>query len=141
MACAFCLCVSGNSRNKKKRETGFEPATPTLARLYSTPEPLAHKRVMGIEPTYPAWKAGVLPLNYTRIFICFLSLSHRQDVSYNIRINLSISFLKKILKISKVRILVERNGRKPPSAGGIRVRRAVGKTYKSQRTGLRGAFS
>ncbi len=23
------------------------------------------KRVMGIEPTYPAWKAGVLPLNYT----------------------------------------------------------------------------
>ena len=28
--------------NKKKRETGFEPATPTLARLYSTPEPLAH---------------------------------------------------------------------------------------------------
>ena len=26
------------------------------------------KRVMGIEPTYPAWKAGVLPLNYTRTF-------------------------------------------------------------------------
>ena len=29
---------------------------------------LSEKRVMGIEPTYPAWKAGVLPLNYTRIF-------------------------------------------------------------------------
>ena len=28
---------------------------------------LMRKRVMGIEPTYPAWKAGVLPLNYTRI--------------------------------------------------------------------------
>ena len=28
------------------------------------------ERVMGIEPTYPAWKAGVLPLNYTRIFNC-----------------------------------------------------------------------
>ena len=27
------------------------------------------ERVMGIEPTYPAWKAGVLPLNYTRISI------------------------------------------------------------------------
>ena len=27
---------------------------------------LIAKRVMGIEPTYPAWKAGVLPLNYTR---------------------------------------------------------------------------
>ena len=24
---------------------------------------------MGIEPTYPAWKAGVLPLNYTRISV------------------------------------------------------------------------
>ena len=24
---------------------------------------------MGIEPTYPAWKAGVLPLNYTRTFV------------------------------------------------------------------------
>ena len=27
-----------------------------------------HKRVMGIEPTYLAWKASVLPLNYTRMF-------------------------------------------------------------------------
>ena len=27
------------------------------------------KRVMGIEPTYPAWKASVLPLNYTRRMI------------------------------------------------------------------------
>ena len=26
------------------------------------------ERVMGIEPTYLAWKASVLPLNYTRIF-------------------------------------------------------------------------
>ena len=28
----------------------------------------ALERVMGIEPTRPAWKAGILPLNYTRIF-------------------------------------------------------------------------
>ena len=28
---------------------------------------LTEKRVMGIEPTYLAWKASVLPLNYTRI--------------------------------------------------------------------------
>ena len=27
------------------------------------------ERVMGIEPTYPAWKAGVLPLNYTRMAV------------------------------------------------------------------------
>ena len=25
------------------------------------------ERVMGIGPTLPAWKAGILPLNYTRI--------------------------------------------------------------------------
>ena len=30
---------------------------------------------MGIEPTYPAWKAGVLPLNYTRILLIQLRLN------------------------------------------------------------------
>ena len=29
------------------------------------------ERVMGIEPTRPAWKAGILPLNYTRIWPMF----------------------------------------------------------------------
>ena len=36
----------------------------------SSPQPdtiVSGERVMGIEPTYPAWKAGVLPLNYTRM--------------------------------------------------------------------------
>jgi hypothetical protein len=37
-------------------------------------ELLAHvsaflERAMGIEPTYPAWKAGVLPLNYARMAV------------------------------------------------------------------------
>ena len=27
------------------------------------------ERVMGIEPTQPAWKAGILPLNYTRTML------------------------------------------------------------------------
>ena len=31
------------------------------------------ERMMGIEPTQPAWKAGVLPLNYTRIGAFFQS--------------------------------------------------------------------
>ena len=47
---------------------GIRTPDPRLRRplLYPT-ELLTHtKRVMGIEPTYPAWKAGVLPLNYTR---------------------------------------------------------------------------
>ena len=26
---------------------------------------------MGIEPTRPAWKAGILPLNYTRMYLIF----------------------------------------------------------------------
>ena len=37
-----------------------------LARMTSAPAATQVERVMGIEPTYPAWKAGVLPLNYTR---------------------------------------------------------------------------
>ena len=35
--------------------------------LYPTElHPQIVERVMGIEPTRPAWKAGILPLNYTR---------------------------------------------------------------------------
>ena len=33
---------------------------------------------MGIEPTRPAWKAGILPLNYTRMLLaeCFIMIPH-----------------------------------------------------------------
>ena len=34
--------------------------------VYRTKAGFLLERVMGIEPTYPAWKAGILPLNYTR---------------------------------------------------------------------------
>ncbi len=73
------------------RQEGFEPPTYCLEgscsillsywRIYAAAQqlsrlsqpaetercelPLTLERVMGIEPTYPAWKAGVLPLNYT----------------------------------------------------------------------------
>ena len=33
------------------------------------------ERVMGIEPTRPAWKAGILPLNYTRMGGVFSHIS------------------------------------------------------------------
>ena len=33
---------------------------------YGTRSSSLLERVKGIEPSYPAWKAGVLPLNYTR---------------------------------------------------------------------------
>ena len=68
------------------RLKGLEPLTHCLEGScsihlsYRTPDPLlrrqllyppelqAHmERVMGIEPTRPAWKAGILPLNYTRM--------------------------------------------------------------------------
>ena len=37
--------------------------------------PLKMERVMGIGPTRPAWKAGILPLNYTRISSQFTAAS------------------------------------------------------------------
>ena len=52
------------------RQKGLEP--PTYCLEGSCSIQLSYwrthlERVMGIEPTRPAWKAGVLPLNYTRI--------------------------------------------------------------------------
>ena len=44
------------------------------------------ERVMGIEPTQPAWKAGILPLNYTRVF--------QRRLLYQIPADLSSNFLK-----------------------------------------------
>ena len=40
------------------------------------------ERVVGIEPTFPAWKAGVLPIYDTRIIVCLYYLfkwSARRD--------------------------------------------------------------
>ena len=43
------------------------------------------ERVMGIEPTYAAWKAAVLPLNYTRAATYLtgkiLGASHQKSVA------------------------------------------------------------
>ena len=57
------------------RQEGFEPPTYCLEGScsillsYWRMFPLFLERAMGIEPTYPAWKAGVLPLNYARMAV------------------------------------------------------------------------
>ena len=69
----FVHLVSGGGRHYRLLQHA-----PLLQNL----EPLAIgkrclERVMGIGPTRPAWKAGILPLNYTRIFCkAFKMLSH-----------------------------------------------------------------
>ena len=56
-------------RLKNGTPGGTRTPGPLLRRqLLYPPELQAHmERVMGIEPTRPAWKAGILPLNYTRM--------------------------------------------------------------------------
>ena len=63
------------THHEKKNGTPRGTRTPGLLlrrQLLYPAELLAHikgrsmERAMGIEPTYPAWKAGVLPLNYAR---------------------------------------------------------------------------
>ena len=49
------------------------------------------ERVVGIEPTWPAWKAGTLPLSYTRNNNCIISRIY----------SLTIIFLE-IIKKSKI---------------------------------------
>ena len=58
------------------RQKGLEPPAYCLEgscsiqlsywRIYQERRRFSLERVKGIEPSYPAWKAGVLPLNYTR---------------------------------------------------------------------------
>ena len=62
---------------------------PTELRVHTQ----AVERVMGIEPTRPAWKAGILPLNYTRISRNALQL-------YNARKNMSTK-IARFYKICK----------------------------------------
>ena len=65
---------SGFPASALARQEGFEPPTyclegscSILLSYWRRSQLKRVERVMGIEPTYPAWKAGVLPLNYTRI--------------------------------------------------------------------------
>ncbi len=62
---------------------GFEPSKSATADLQSAPFGRSGtppkwnaflERVKGIEPSRSAWKAEVLPLNYTRNSVCIMGL-------------------------------------------------------------------
>ena len=59
---------------------GTRTPGPLLRRqlLYPTELLARMERVMGIEPTRPAWKAGILPLNYTRMGADLFGMSARK---------------------------------------------------------------
>ena len=83
-------------RSPKSDRRGSNPRSrPWQGRALPT-TPLSHKRVMGIEPTYPAWKAGVLPLNYTRTACCLcISVASTKISIYD-----ETSFVNTILNFS-----------------------------------------
>ena len=56
---------------------GRAPPTEPLAHFYITDWLFSREQVMGIEPTYSAWKADVLPLNHT----CIVSVCHRLTIN------------------------------------------------------------
>ena len=81
------------------------------------------ERMKGIEPSYPAWEAGVLPLNYIRIRSCARAISateHRHVYYINIISLLLQSFsaisrrFLRILKRSKFLPLLPEALRKLP---------------------------
>ena len=55
-------------RDSNPRPRPWQGRAPPTEPLAQNKQILNYKRVMGIEPTYLAWKASVLPLNYTRTF-------------------------------------------------------------------------
>ena len=69
----LCLTDLANPLYKVVSAQGFEPRTHALEgrcsiQLSYAPTLYNLERVKGIEPSQPAWKAGTLPLSYTRIF-------------------------------------------------------------------------
>jgi hypothetical protein len=68
--CSTTELLRNNYNTCKMGLNGLEPSTSRLSGVRSNQlsyRPINMERVMGIEPTTTAWKAVVLPLNYTRI--------------------------------------------------------------------------
>ena len=71
--------------------------------FYACPTRASLERVMGIGPTQPAWKAGTLPLSYTRTVlggqISIANSTHTQKI--NTTLNKSSIYSYKILAYVK----------------------------------------
>ncbi len=82
------------------------------------------ERVKGIEPSYAAWEAAVLPLNYTRGFCASVSLLLMIQVIVNgaarrFERPLALTDLMSQLALAGKRVAVEKNGEiVPKSAHG-----------------------
>jgi hypothetical protein len=62
--CATKVALCGNWKGKMKKDDSGQPVVVQMhiKELFHR----GNKRVKGIEPSYEAWEASVLPLNYTR---------------------------------------------------------------------------
>ena len=59
------------------------------------------ERVMGIGPTRPAWKAGILPLNYTRTCDAHKYYHNAKSMSTKIAVRLQ-NFVKKLYRCKNI---------------------------------------
>ena len=101
------------------------PASPRFTRLgRATPgqargglksgAPRSLERVMGIEPTWPAWKAGALPLCYTRLLQCGVRSA---ECGVKSRASFPPSAVYSALRIPHFALeMVGRGGFEPPKA-------------------------
>ena len=92
-------------------QVGFEPTTDRLTADSSTTELLwinKMERVMGIEPTTSAWKAEVLPLNYTRLLTIMGRLMGIEPTNVGTTIRCVNHFTTTARQIIKIRMVQDR---------------------------------
>ena len=63
-------------------DEGDRTLVPSLGRR---PVSICMERMKGIEPSYQAWEARILPLNYTRMLWYLLSISNTRALCKEIR--------------------------------------------------------
>ena len=87
--------------------------------MKQTQQEILPKRVMGIEPTCSAWKADILPLNYTRIYLVFSAVLRRLYYYTTSQNKCQYFFLKKskkfllFLRLRIYRVCIVKNNRHP----------------------------